>query len=75
MADAVLPPCWTASTPGSSPTASSTSCRCPPPFGATRTGGIDLNKPRIRAVLSAVLALAPAPGGFTVAELTAKVSA
>jgi hypothetical protein len=36
--------------------------------GATRTGGIDLNKPRIRAALSAALALAAAPHGFTVTE-------
>ena len=47
----------------------------PSQLGATRTGGIDLNKPRIRAALSAALALAPAPGGFTVAEFTAKVRA
>jgi hypothetical protein len=47
----------------------------PSQVGATRTGGIDLNKPRIRAVLAAVLALAPAPGGFTVADLAARVSA
>jgi hypothetical protein len=40
---------------------------------AGRIAGIDLNKPRIRAALSAALALAPAPGGFTVAEFTAKV--
>jgi hypothetical protein len=45
----------------------------PSQLGATRTGGIDLNKPRIRAVLSAALALAPAPHGFTIAELAAKV--
>jgi hypothetical protein len=42
-------------------------------IGSTRVGGIDLNKPRSRAVLQAVLALAPAPGGFTVAQLAAKV--
>jgi hypothetical protein len=42
-------------------------------IGSTRIGGVDLNKPRIRAVLQAVLALAPAPGGFTVAQLAAKV--
>jgi hypothetical protein len=47
----------------------------PSQLGATRTGGIDLNKPRIRAALSAALALAPAPAGFTVAEFTAKVRA
>lgn len=33
----------------------------PSQLGATRVGGIDLNKPRIRAVLAGVLALAPAP--------------
>jgi hypothetical protein len=47
----------------------------PSQLGATRAGGIDLNKPRARAVLAAVLALAPAPGGFTVADLAARVSA
>ena len=47
----------------------------PSQVGATRTGGIDLNKPRARALLAAVLALAPAPGGFTVADLAARVPA
>jgi hypothetical protein len=42
-------------------------------LGRTKVGGIDLNKPRMRAALAAVLALAAAPRGFTVAELTAKV--
>ena len=46
----------------------------PSQLGATRTGGIDLNKPRIRAALAAALALAAAPRGFTVAEFTAKVA-
>ena len=41
--------------------------------GATRVGGIDINKPRTRAVLAAVLALAVSPDGFTVADLAAKV--
>jgi hypothetical protein len=45
----------------------------PSRIGATRVGGIDLNKPRIRATLAAVLALTAAPGGFTVADLAAKV--
>ena len=45
----------------------------PARIGHTRTGGIDLNKPRIRAALAAVLALAAAPDGFTVADLAAKV--
>jgi hypothetical protein len=46
----------------------------PSRLGATRTGGIDLNKPRIRAALQAALALTAAPRGFTVAEFTAKVA-
>jgi hypothetical protein len=37
----------------------------PTQIGATRVGGIDLNKPRLRAALSAALALAAAPAGFT----------
>jgi hypothetical protein len=45
----------------------------PSRIGAVKTGGIDLNKPRIRAALAAVLALAPAPHGFTVAEFAARV--
>ena len=44
-------------------------------LGATRVGGVDLNKPRMRDALRAALALAPAPSGFTVAEFTAKVHA
>ncbi|HEX7163297.1 MAG TPA: hypothetical protein VF223_18930 [Trebonia sp.] len=40
---------------------------------STRVGGIDVNKPRSRAVLAAALALAIAPGGFTVADFAAKV--
>jgi hypothetical protein len=47
----------------------------PSRIGSTRVGGIDLNKPRIRAALAAVLALSAAPDGFTVADLTAKVQA
>jgi len=46
---------------------------CSSQLGATRVAGVDLNKPRIRAVLAAALALAAAPAGFTVAELTSKV--
>jgi hypothetical protein len=41
--------------------------------GPRRIAGIDLNKPRIRAALSAVLALAPAPRGFTATEHAARV--
>jgi hypothetical protein len=47
----------------------------PSRIGATRVGGVDVNKPRIRAALAAVLALAVAPDGFTVAQFTAKVHA
>lgn len=47
----------------------------PSQVGATRIGGIDINKPRIRAALAGVLALAVAPDGFTVADLAAKVRA
>lgn len=45
----------------------------PSTIGAVRVAGIDLNKPRIHDALSAVLALATAPGGFTVGQLAAKV--
>ena len=46
----------------------------PARIGKTRVGGLDLNKRRIRTVLAAVLALAPSPTGFSVSELTAKVT-
>jgi hypothetical protein len=45
----------------------------PAQAGPRRIAGVDLNKPRIRAALSAALALAPAPGGFTAAQHAAKV--
>jgi hypothetical protein len=45
----------------------------PSQIGATRVGGVDTNKPRIRAALAAVLALALSPEGFTVADLATKV--
>jgi hypothetical protein len=45
----------------------------PSRIGATRVGGIDLNRPRMRRVLAAVAALSAAPEGFTVADLAAKV--
>ena len=47
----------------------------PTRIGATRIGGVNLNKPRIRSALAAVLALSVAPDGFTVTDLTAKVHA
>ena len=56
----------------SSPTISSTGSRHPPK-SAPPGCGVDLNRPRIRAALAAVLALSVASGGFTVAEFTTKV--
>jgi hypothetical protein len=47
----------------------------PSVIGNTRVGGVDLNKARTRTTLSAVIALAAAPDGFTVAELANKVHA
>jgi hypothetical protein len=40
---------------------------------ATRMAGLDLNKPRLRAVLQAVIALAPLPTGFTASQLADQV--
>jgi len=45
----------------------------PSQVGRTRVGGIDLDKPRPRAVVEAVISLAPAPNGLKVADLAAKV--
>lgn len=42
-------------------------------IGATKVGGVDLDKPRMRHVLGALLALAAAPEGFAVADLAAQV--
>jgi hypothetical protein len=42
-------------------------------LGKTKIGGIDINKPRTRTVLNAVLSLACAPRGFTVGEFAATV--
>jgi hypothetical protein len=41
--------------------------------GKARVTGIDLNNVRLRTVMQAVIALAPTPRGFSVAELAAKV--
>ena len=43
-------------------------------IGATRVGGIDMNKARMRTTIAAVLSLAVAPAGFTVADLATKVA-
>lgn len=45
----------------------------PAQVGSTRVGGIDVNKPRMRAVLAAVLACALRPTGFRVGDLAAEV--
>lgn len=45
----------------------------PSQLGASRVGGIDLNRPRMRAALAAVLALAVSPTGFSVGQFTDKV--
>ncbi|MGA7879400.1 MAG: hypothetical protein WBL40_00540, partial [Terrimicrobiaceae bacterium] len=42
--------------------------------GSRRLAGIDLQKPRMRTVTEAVLALAPKPGGFTAKDLARKVN-
>ena len=47
----------------------------PAQLGATRVAGISLDSPRIRSVLDGLAALSPAPKGFTVADLAAKVQA
>jgi hypothetical protein len=44
-------------------------------IGRTRVGGIDLDKARTRSVLAAIVALAAAPDGFSVADLATKVHA
>jgi hypothetical protein len=45
----------------------------PTQVGKTKVGGIDFNKPRMRWVAEAVLALSPSPGGFTASELAYQV--
>lgn len=41
--------------------------------GARRLAGVDLQKPRLRAVAQAVIALAPQPEGFTAEQLATRV--
>ena len=45
----------------------------PGQLGSHRTTGIDLNKPRVRAVLEAVVALAVLPNGFAASDVAGKV--
>lgn len=47
----------------------------PSAIGASRVGGINLDNPRIRNALAGVIALAPAPNGFTISEFCDKVRA
>ena len=47
----------------------------PRKVGKTKLGGIDLNKPHMRWVAEAVLALAPSPRGFTASDLAGEVRA
>ena len=44
----------------------------PTQYGARRLAGVDIQKPRMRAAMAAVLALATQPGGFTVGDLAEK---
>jgi len=45
----------------------------PSQVGKVRVGGINVNQPRIRAVMAAVIALAPSPLGFSASELAERV--
>src|SRR6266581_8137261 len=47
----------------------------PAQVGKTKVGGIDLNKPRMRWVVEAVIVLSPSPGGFTASQLAGQVQA
>ena len=47
----------------------------PSRVGETRIGGIDINKPRMRAVIEGVVGLAVIPQGFSVSDLAVKVNA
>jgi hypothetical protein len=47
----------------------------PVQVGQTKVGGIDLNKPRMRRVADALLALSTSPTGFTASDLAEKVRA
>jgi hypothetical protein len=46
----------------------------PSQIGQSRVAGIDVNKPRMRAVIQAVMALATLPKGFRAGDLAAKVT-
>ena len=42
-------------------------------LGKTKVGGIDIQKPRIRAVLQSIIILSAKPGGFDLSDLSEKV--
>jgi len=42
-------------------------------LGKTKVGGIDIRKPRMRAVLEAIIALSTKPGGFSLSDFCEKV--
>lgn len=46
----------------------------PSRVGSVPVGGVDPNTPRMRATLAAVVALGPAPGGFTASDLADTVA-
>jgi hypothetical protein len=43
--------------------------------GQSRVGGVDINKPRVRAVMEAVITLSAAPSGFSSSDVAAQVRA
>jgi hypothetical protein len=45
----------------------------PSQVGQTRVGGVDMNKPRTRATVEAVIGLAAAPHGFSLSDVAAQV--
>lgn len=45
----------------------------PSKVGTTRVGGIDVNRPRMQAVMEGVIGLSTNPRGFTASELTGRV--
>ena len=42
-------------------------------IGKTKVGGIDIQKPRMRAVIEAMIPLSAKPGGFNLSDITEKV--
>ena len=46
----------------------------PSKVGATRVGGVDVNRPRMRSVMETVIELSIQPRGFTASDLAGKVA-